>query len=170
MWIKMPKWTVFLISSEVFVLITEVFWRIFWHDNWRSIIFALENFRYLVLLLSIFAVCIFYIQYFFAMLNVQFSFSQLSKKALLSTYFTSLALCKLCKIIWILHFSQGQKISALLLLLALLIRYVFDSTFMDQTILFNCSLPPERKIYLYIVFSNKTLISDLNPYLQTSAF
>ena len=29
-WIKMPKWNIFLISSEVFDLITENFWRIFW--------------------------------------------------------------------------------------------------------------------------------------------
>ena len=32
-WIKMPKWTIFLISSEVFVLITESFWQIFWAIN-----------------------------------------------------------------------------------------------------------------------------------------
>ena len=138
-------------------MITENFWRIFWRDNWWSIIFALENFRYLVLLLSIFAVCIFYIQYFFAMLNVQFSFSQLSKKALLSIYFTSLALCKLCKIIWILHFSQEQKISALLLLLALLIRYVFDLKFMNQTISFNFRFFHQKEKYIYILFSSTKL-------------
>ena len=28
-----------------FVMITENFWRIFWRDNWRSIISAVENFR-----------------------------------------------------------------------------------------------------------------------------
>ena len=46
MWMKMPKWTVFLISSEKFVMITENFWRIFWHDNWRSIIGVVENFHF----------------------------------------------------------------------------------------------------------------------------
>ena len=30
-----------------FVMITENFWRIFWRDNWRSIISAVENFRYI---------------------------------------------------------------------------------------------------------------------------
>ena len=35
MWIKMPKWTIFLISSEVFVLITESFWQIFWRTFWQ---------------------------------------------------------------------------------------------------------------------------------------
>ena len=34
-WIKMPKWTIFLISSKVFVLITEIFWWTFWCNNWR---------------------------------------------------------------------------------------------------------------------------------------
>ena len=29
-----------------FVMITENFWRIFWRDNWRSIISAIENFPY----------------------------------------------------------------------------------------------------------------------------
>ena len=47
-WIKMPKWTIFLISSKQFVLITENFWRIFWRDNWPSIIGAVENYRYCV--------------------------------------------------------------------------------------------------------------------------
>ena len=49
----MPKWTIFLISSKVsnsqskeFVLITEIFWRIFWLDNWQSLIVFLENFHY----------------------------------------------------------------------------------------------------------------------------
>ena len=48
----MPKWTIFLISSKVsnsqskeFVLITEIFWRIFWLDNWRSLIVVVENFH-----------------------------------------------------------------------------------------------------------------------------
>ena len=45
MWIKMPKWTIFLIPSKVFALITENFWRIFWRDKWRSIIGAVENVR-----------------------------------------------------------------------------------------------------------------------------
>ena len=47
----MPKWTIFLKSSKVsnsqskeFVLITEILWRIFWHNNWRSLIGVLENF------------------------------------------------------------------------------------------------------------------------------
>ena len=88
---------------------------------------------------------------------LQFGFAQLSKKALLSPYFTNLALCKLCKIIWILHFSQGQKISALLLLLALLIRYVFDSKFMDQTISFNCRFFQQKEKYIYILFSSTKL-------------
>ena len=35
MWIKMPNELFFLISSEVFVLITENFWRIFWRTLWR---------------------------------------------------------------------------------------------------------------------------------------
>ena len=48
MWIKMPKWTIFVMSSDVFVLITENFWRIFWRDNWRSLIGVVENFRYRV--------------------------------------------------------------------------------------------------------------------------
>ena len=34
MWIKMPNWTIFLISSKVFVLITEIFWRTFWRNKW----------------------------------------------------------------------------------------------------------------------------------------
>ena len=53
MWIKMPKWTIFLISSKVsnsqskeVVLITEIFWRIFWRDNWRSLIVVVGNFRF----------------------------------------------------------------------------------------------------------------------------
>ena len=28
-WIKMPKWTIFVISSQVFVLITEIFDELF---------------------------------------------------------------------------------------------------------------------------------------------
>ena len=36
-WIKIPKWTIFLISSRVFVLITEIFWRTFWRNKWRSV-------------------------------------------------------------------------------------------------------------------------------------
>ena len=51
----MPKWTIFLISSKVsnsqskeFVLITEIFSQIFWHDNWRSLIGVVENFRFIV--------------------------------------------------------------------------------------------------------------------------
>ena len=46
MWIKMPKWCNFLISSEEFILITKNFWRIFWRDHWWSIISTIENFRY----------------------------------------------------------------------------------------------------------------------------
>ena len=38
----------FLTSSEEFVLIAENFWQIFWHDNWQSIISAVENFRYII--------------------------------------------------------------------------------------------------------------------------
>ena len=37
-WIKMSKSTVFQISSQVFVWITEMFWQTFWRNNWRSII------------------------------------------------------------------------------------------------------------------------------------
>ena len=33
-------------QSKEFVLITEIFWQIFWHDNWRSLIVFVENFRY----------------------------------------------------------------------------------------------------------------------------
>ena len=29
-WVKMPKWTISLMSSKEFVLITEIFWHIFW--------------------------------------------------------------------------------------------------------------------------------------------
>ena len=36
-WIKMPKWTIFLISSKVFVLITEIFWLNFWRNKWQSL-------------------------------------------------------------------------------------------------------------------------------------
>ena len=46
LWINMPKWTIFLISSEEFVLITENFWLVFWRDKWRSIISVVENFRF----------------------------------------------------------------------------------------------------------------------------
>lgn len=88
---------------------------------------------------------------------LQFGFAQLSKKALLSTYFTNLALYKLCKIIWILHFSQEQKMSALLLLLALLIRHVFDSKFIDQTISFNFRFFHQKEKYIYTLFSSTKL-------------
>ena len=88
---------------------------------------------------------------------LQFGFAQLSKKALLSNYFTNLAQCKLCKIIWILHFSPEQKISALLLLLALLIRHVFDLKFMDQTISFNFRFFHQKEKYIYIFFSSTKL-------------
>ena len=33
----------------VFVMITEIFWRIFWLDNWRSLIVVEENFCYVFL-------------------------------------------------------------------------------------------------------------------------
>ena len=36
-------------KTQVFVMIAENFWRIFWRDNWRSIISAVENFRYFLL-------------------------------------------------------------------------------------------------------------------------
>ena len=36
----------FVLSSNVFVLITENFWQIFWCDNWRSLIGVVENFRF----------------------------------------------------------------------------------------------------------------------------
>ena len=36
-WIKMPNWTIFLISSKVFVLITEIFWKTFLQNKWRSV-------------------------------------------------------------------------------------------------------------------------------------
>ena len=29
-------------------MITEIFWRIFWHNNWRSLIVVVENFRFWV--------------------------------------------------------------------------------------------------------------------------
>ena len=52
-WIKMPKWTIFLISSKVnnsqskeFVLITEIFCRIFWHIFWRPLFDAVQNSSY----------------------------------------------------------------------------------------------------------------------------
>ena len=32
----------------VFVMITEIFWWIFWRDNWQSLIVVVENFRSLV--------------------------------------------------------------------------------------------------------------------------
>ena len=35
-WIKMPKWTIFLISSKKFVLIAEIFCRNFWCNFWRQ--------------------------------------------------------------------------------------------------------------------------------------
>ena len=36
-WIKMPKWTIFLVSSKMFVLITDIFWQSFWRNKWRSV-------------------------------------------------------------------------------------------------------------------------------------
>ena len=52
----------FLISSKVnnfqskeFVLITDIFWQIFWRDNWQSLIVAIENFRYIYTLHVIWA-------------------------------------------------------------------------------------------------------------------
>ena len=51
----MPKWTIFLISSKVsnsqskeLVLITEILWRIFWRNKWRSLIVVVENFSFWV--------------------------------------------------------------------------------------------------------------------------
>ena len=35
--IKMLKWTILLISTKVYVLITEIFWRTFWHNKWWSV-------------------------------------------------------------------------------------------------------------------------------------
>ena len=42
-WIEMQKWTIFLISSKInnsqskeSVLITEIFWQMFWLDNWQT--------------------------------------------------------------------------------------------------------------------------------------
>ena len=32
----------------VFVMIAEIFWQIFWRDNWRSLIVFVENFRLFV--------------------------------------------------------------------------------------------------------------------------
>ena len=43
---KMPTWTIFVLSSQVFVLNTEIFWRTFWRNNWRSIIDVVERLRY----------------------------------------------------------------------------------------------------------------------------
>ena len=31
-------------NKQVFVMIAENFWQIFWHDNWRSLIGVVENF------------------------------------------------------------------------------------------------------------------------------
>ena len=45
------KMNYFLISSKEFVLITEIFWRIFWCDNWRWLIGVVENFRFWVLVI-----------------------------------------------------------------------------------------------------------------------
>ena len=45
MWIKMTKWTIFMILSQVLVCITEIFWPIFWRNNWRSIIVLVERLR-----------------------------------------------------------------------------------------------------------------------------
>ena len=42
-WIKMPKWNIFVTSSQVFVLITEIFWPTFGRNNWRSIIDVVER-------------------------------------------------------------------------------------------------------------------------------
>ena len=39
----MPKWTIFVISSQVLVLITEIFWRTFWHNSWQSKIDVVER-------------------------------------------------------------------------------------------------------------------------------
>ena len=43
---KMPTWTIFVLSSQVFVLNTEIFWGTFWRKNWRSIIDVVERLRY----------------------------------------------------------------------------------------------------------------------------
>ena len=45
-WIKMPKWTIFLISSKVFVLITEIFWQTFWRNKWRSVFDVVKDSNY----------------------------------------------------------------------------------------------------------------------------
>ena len=42
-WIKMPKWTIFLISSKVFVLITEIFWRNFWRCKRLQLLLCFLN-------------------------------------------------------------------------------------------------------------------------------
>ena len=39
----MPKWNIFVTSSQVFVLITEIFWPTFGRNNWRSIIDVVER-------------------------------------------------------------------------------------------------------------------------------
>ena len=33
-------------QSKEFVLISEIFWQIFWKDNWRSLIFVIKNFHF----------------------------------------------------------------------------------------------------------------------------
>ena len=45
-WIQMPKRTIFVISSQVFLLITEIFWPTFWRNNWWSIIEVVEKLCY----------------------------------------------------------------------------------------------------------------------------
>ena len=37
------KWTIFVSSSQLFVLITDIFWRTFWRNNWKSIIDVVER-------------------------------------------------------------------------------------------------------------------------------
>ena len=51
MWIEMPKWTIFFMSSDVFVLITENFWRIFWRNFWRHYLTPYKTPAFLVTIL-----------------------------------------------------------------------------------------------------------------------
>ena len=51
MWIKVPKWTLFITSSQVFVLITEIFWQTSWRNNWSSLINVVERLCYCLIFL-----------------------------------------------------------------------------------------------------------------------
>ena len=112
-------------QSKEFVLITEIFWWIFWRDNWRSLIGVVENFcyyftRYFLTVLWMFYntirslinknVCVLVFEQFFNLLAVVQVTDEKKSTQLVVFYVTNEKFCQPCLFIQAYSFIRDLRV------------------------------------------------------------